>query len=316
MSEANNLVKVQQLVSIAKENPKDIEFIRDHLTLNNRKTFDHMLNEKEVTKKKPRQVKPSKSIKPMMITVMNEPRLAAELSVALAKENKNKMVAILDADRFNPKLNIFLNAKSYIKSVYTHLDFQRTTGLNLLIDATQKHVLTQKYAQHLSLRVRGYRNIHYFSGSYLLEDYEYYKLEDYKKIIQFLRSTYDLLIVHTNDFIYDSFTVHSLMRSDVNLIACNGLMHDVKDKLKYMSFLEKQQRIDHHKNIFVLFDYDKRKHIDIRALKHTLSQNLVSIPYVRQRSLNSSQYLLTRHMKKRVLYQYNHLIKYMSQVII
>jgi len=315
MSEANNLVKVQQLVSIAKENPKDIEFIRDHLTLNNRQTFNQILKENELTIKRPRQAKPSKMIKPMMITVMNEPRLAAELSVALAKGNKNKMVAILDADRFSPKLNVFLNAKSYIKSVYTHLDFQRTTGLNLLIDATQKHVLTQKYAQHLSLRVSGYRNIHYFSGSYMLEDYEYYKLEDYKKIIHFLRNTYDLLIIHTNDFIYDSFTVHSLMCSDVNLIACDGLMHDVKDKLKYMNFLEKQQRIDHEKNVFVIFDYDKKKHLDIRVLKHTLNQNLVSVPYMKQRSLNSSQYALTRHMKKRVLYQYNHLIKYISQVI-
>ncbi|MCH4887364.1 hypothetical protein EZV73_07265 [Acidaminobacter sp. JC074] len=315
MSEANNLAKVQQLSKIAKENPKDIEFIRDHLTLRNRQIFDSILKEKKVKAKKAHRVKASKSVKPMMVTVMNEARLAAELSVALAKNNKNKTIAILDADRFNPKLNTYLNAKSYIKSVYTHLDFQRTTGLNLLIDASHKHVLTKKYAQHLSLRVKGYKNIHYFSGSYMLEDYEYYKLEDFRQIIKFLKSTYDLVIVHTNDFIYDAFTVHSLIGSDVNLIPCKGLMHDVKEKTKCMTFLEKKQRVTSDKNIYVLFNHDKKRHINKRLLNQAMDEKFLSISYLKQRDVDSSQYNLTRHMKKRVLKEYSQLMKSIDQVI-
>lgn len=314
MSESKNIAKIQQLVRILRENPRDIEFIRSHLSPQNQELLTRMLIEEKVTQKKPKRIKTVKPVCQTMISVFNNPKLASELGVALAKHYKNRTIAILDADRFCPQLDVFLNTKSHIKSVYTHLDYQRATGLNLLIDASHKHVLTKKYAQHLSLRVKGFSNIHFFSGSYLLEDYEYFKLEDYKKVVQFLRTTYDLLIIHTNGFIYDAFTIHSLMISDCNLISCHGVMYDIKEKLNYVGFIEKKQRIERNKNIFVLFDFNKQIHVDFNILKQGVDYRLVKIASSKCRKAHFNHYPLTHYMSRQVFKNYVHLLNQINEV--
>jgi hypothetical protein len=310
-----NPIKLNQLIEIAKKNPRDVEFIKTHLSLDNQKIFSEIVKENKRSPRRQSKTHLDKSFKSCVVTVLDEPRLASEFTIAMSKLYTHKSIAILDADRFDPRLHIYLNSKCYIKSVYTHLDFNRTTGLNLLIDALHKHTLTSKYAKHLALSVNGCKNIHYFSGSYMLDDYEYYKLEDYKKILSFLKSNYDLVVISSNKFIYDAFTCHSLMVSDSNLISVSGHMPDIKEKQNYMNFLEKKQKINDRKNIFVVYDYNKTIHVEARLIKEMLN-NYVIIPFSKYRSYGVRRhYYLTKHMKRRHISQYLKVFKMIKKVL-
>lgn len=312
---SHNSVKLDKLAELLKKNPKDADFVKQYLNLKNRELLDQLIKEQHIKVKASKSIEEQPKVKPLLITVFDESRLAAELSIAFSKVNRNRMIAILDADRFDPKLDIYLNSKSYIKSVFTHLDYQRTTGLNLLIDAAHKHTLTKQYAKHLALRVTGHKNIHYFSGSYVLDDYEYYKLEDYKKILNFLRSTYDVVIVSVNSFIYDAYTCHSLMVSDCNLICSDGVLSDIQEKINYMDFLERKQKISKGKNIHIIFDYNSKFHTDKKLIKHLSKEKMMFIPYLKSRNTGSATcYPATKYMKRSQLKIFIKLFKLIGQV--
>lgn len=301
-------LRLNQLLEIAKDNPRDIGFLRQHLSQEEVIVFDRLLVEKAVKAKRPRQIKMKLPLKSTVVAVLDEPRLAAEFSVAMAKINRGQKIAVLDVDRFDPKLDVYLNSKCYIKSVYTHLEVNRTTGLNLLIDAIHKNTLTPQYAKHLALSVNGVRNLHFYSGSYILDDYEFFKLEDFKRIVQFLKGNYDMVVLSTNKFMYDGFTCHALMASTSNIIPISGHITDIKEKTKLMGFLDKKQQVKADKNFYVLFDYNRKLHVDMTLVKELVSGVCHPIPYSQHRSFGlSNHYHLTKHMKRSLLNNYSKL---------
>lgn len=306
MNQKEILIRVDKLVDIASENPRDISFIQDHLTRSNRVLFNELIKEKKIKPKKPKRQQAVHLGNSYMLTVFDEAQFAAELALSLSKSYGNKKIAILDSDRFNPSLDIYLNANSHIKSVFTHLDFRRATGLNLLIDANKKHVLTKNYVDHLSIKVNGYKNLSYFSGSYLIEDYEYYKLDDYKKILRFLKLHYDVLIVSVNKFIYDAFTCQSLITSDYNMISLRGSMPHVNERRKYIEFLVNKQKIDYRKNKYLLFDYSPNNQIKEKLIKELVKGHYLGhIPYSPYRNKGVYRsYPFTRHFRKRNMTPY------------
>jgi len=306
MNQNDILIRIDKLVDIASDNPRDVAFIEAHLTIKNRALFNELIKEKKIKSKKPKRRRQHNLGNSYMLTIFDEPQFAAELALSLSKSFGHKKIAVLDSDRFNPSLDIYLNANSHIKSVFTHLDFRRATGLNLLIDANKKHVLTKNYVDHLSIKVNGYKNLSYFSGSYLIEDYEYYKLEDYKKIINFLKMHYDILIVCANKFIYDAFTCQSLISSDFNLISLRGNMPDVNEKRKYIQFLVNKQKIELKKNKYFLFDYSHKNHIKEKLVKELVNGHYIGqIPYSQFRNKGVYRnYYLTKHFKRRNMMPY------------
>lgn len=308
---SNETIILDQLIEIAKKSPKSVEFISTYLLKEKRDIFYSLLNEASVVSKKTKEKTKKTMSLSGVITVTNDPRLTAELSVIMCKKFKTINVAVLDVDRLNPTLDIYFNAKTYVKSVYTHLDYKRTTGLNLLFDALHKHSLTKQYVQHLSTRVNGYKNLDYFSGSYLLEDYEYFSIEAYKKLLYFLEQTYDVVILNVNDFMYDAFTCHSLMASDINLIGIEGHMVSIRKMKNMMSFLEEKQKISKRKNIFVAMNYNKNFDMAMDIMRDHLKQPLIGIKYSRWRRLNLlNHYPMIRFVPYR---HYKTLIKLIKQ---
>lgn len=307
-------IRMDALVEIAKKSPGDIGFIKDHLTLKNREIFTSILNEEAIKEVKVKKKK-TKINKPFgLITVFDEPKLAAELAYIIAKGSPNHDVAILDADRFDPRLDIYLNSRSYIKSVHTHLDFRRTTGLNLLIDACHKHTLTKQYAKHLAIKVLGCRNLYYFSGSYMLEDYEYFRIDDFIRVIGFLKQHYDTVLITANKFLYDAFTIQSLLLSDCNLIGLSGSLSDIKEKKTYMDFLEDKQHIEKRKSINLLFDYKKNFHIDKAIVEVFMQEKLMVLPYHSLRHAGVRSYPYLKKIKSHQLRHHNKLLKKIRQV--
>lgn len=317
MNQNESLVRIDRLIDIAKKNPRDIAFIQNHLTQKNQAIFSGLLNDKNIKEKKVKIKKKTHLSRTYMLTIFDEPQFTAELALSLSKQYPDKKIAILDGDRFDPRLDVYLNTHSHIKSVFTHLDFRRTTGLNLLIDANNKHVLTKQYADHLSIRVDGYKNIKYFSGNYLIEDYEYYKLHDYKKVIQFLKMHYDFVLISVNKFIYDAYTCQSLMSSDFNLISLRGSLPDVIEKKKYIQFLVNKQKIDVGKNKYFLFDYNANIHIKEKLVRELVNGDYLGhIPYSSTRSKGIyKNYSLTKHLKKRNMMAYLKLFNRLGEFI-
>ncbi len=299
-------VRMNYLADILKNHKKEAASILQYMNAENKEKLIDILGEKKIKEmKKPKEIESKKRV----ITVCNNPKFISELCISLAKTYKKSNIAILDANRFSANLDIFLNSKSHNKSIYTQLELRRSTGMNLLIDGMKKNMICKSYIKKIAIHIRGYKNIDFFSGSYVLDDYEYYHLKDYQNILAILKESYDILLIHVNDFLYDAFTVYSLMFSDCNLIPFSATIADIKKYKEYFDFLEKKQDIHSKKNFYILFNY-KNVDMDEGIVKHYLHQQYIGyIPYDKKREESFVfNYKLTKHMKKSLQKKYISLI--------
>lgn len=275
-------IKLNQLakcIERQKISHQDQKFLKSYLTTDHYKQLEALLKEKKI--------KPSKEVKPiarekslpMCMTILNEPRFAAEFAVHYASTHKSSRVAVLDADRLNPMLDVYLNASSHIKTIYSHLSFNRATGLNLLVDALNKHTLNKQFTDHMAIRIDGYKNLYFFSGSYLIEDYEYFRIEDYKRLIDYLKQAYDVVLIHTNGFIYDGFTCYSLILSHLNIIPLKGRYADVIGTKKSIDFITNKQSISNDKWCYMMFDHHRQDMSDEMFDQMVSQKTLRTIPY-------------------------------------
>ncbi len=312
----NNSIEVDFIFECIKEfktRKSDISFLMENLNIDKRKLLEEMINESKIKVK--RNVKEKKegerNIAKGVITVFNNPALVSEFAVVLGKQNKDMKIAVLESDRLNPQLDVHFNTDRIIKGIYTHLDVSRTTSLNLLVDAIHKKNLTKSYVDNLALKVNGYKNISFFTGSYILSDYEYYKLNDFKIILKFLRLQYDVVLVSTNNFIYDAFTCLSLIESDLNLIGVHGSLPKFMEVKSYFDLLEEKQGIGKEKNLYIMFDYNRKHHINESLIKQYIPENyLGNISYnnIRKKGI-IHHYPYLKNISKKNMNQYSRLTK-------
>lgn len=299
------------LMETRKLSKQDIAFIYNYLSVENRNRLTSLRKEDKI--KAYKTGRRYQGILPKVtFTILNNPQMASELITALSREYKHTSFAILDADRLNPRLSTYLNSSPYVKSVYTHLDMNHQTGIHLLVDGLRRHQLTKTYLDHIGVKVDGYKNLHYFSGSYLIEDYEYFKLDEFSMIIEQLEKAYDVLVICVNQFIYDAFTCYALLKSHANIIGIDANSDSIKEINKYMKFLDLKQNIQMAKNYYLVFDYSKSQ-LPIELVKMKLDgYYLGNIPYDPKRHRASKKYPLSTYRNK----QYSSLyIKYFKKII-
>ncbi|MBN2794852.1 MAG: hypothetical protein JXR88_05565 [Clostridia bacterium] len=220
------------------------------------------LLEEYIQKKRPKKVQEvvyDSPIQNKIITIFDEPQFTAELAVQLSRKYPNHRIALLDTDRLMPSLEVYLNVNTYVKSVYSQLSLSQSTGINLLIDGHYKQLLSRKYLDHVAIKSHKIRNLFFFSGSYRLDDYEYFRLDAFNEVIKVLRLHYDLVILNTNAFIYDAFTCVGLMESDLNIIPLKGRLPELKCMKRQMDFLSVKQDLTEHKTWYVLFNHQKNQ---------------------------------------------------------
>lgn len=291
-------IKMNHLLEWAKAralNKKELNFIMAHLPLDQRQQFQKLFKLKPLVHSDHGPLVPS--YRRHTLTIYNCVGFCAELAVAYGRENTSKRVAVLDTDRLNPQLHFYLNCDSHVKNMYHHLSRDQSTGMNLLIDALHKNKLSATYADHMAIKLKGLRNVFYFSGSSLIEDYEYFDLKDFKAVVTFLKAHYDIVLLNTNGFIYDAYTCYALMTSDLNILALEGQWPSVKNLKKTMDFLCLKQNIDSRKHYYLMYDYDKAKHISKRSFQILMKgQYLKNVPYLALRHL--SQERVYRPVKK------------------
>lgn len=284
-------------------------YIYNHLSTENKEKLMDMNQDKPI-KRLPKSKSKVKLLPKIILTVVDNSMMAAEMATSIAKAYPHTSVAILDADRLNPTLSTYLNTKKYVKSIYTHLTLSRSTGINLLIDGLQKKQINKTYLEHLAIKSEGYRNFSFFSGSELLEDYEYFKLDDFIQVVQLLEQEYDVLFLSINKFIYDAYSCYAMLKSHVNLIGVEGQTTHIKEMKRYVDFLEVKQDIKKEKNLFVLFNYDKNVHLSEDLVDtYVAGYYLGNIPYNKRRGRDQRQYPFTKFNNSTYKYNYVKLFK-------
>lgn len=133
-------------------------------------------------------------------------------------------VLVIDLDRFTPTADLYTGVKSILESPYAFFNKASATGLNVILDCAKKGNLQKDIFSKCAQRVKGFERLHVLTGVYQLADYEYYRAEDIKAIIERAAGYYDVILMRTNSFIYDGFTLMAQKLADLVL---TGLEPDI-----------------------------------------------------------------------------------------
>ncbi|NTV90114.1 MAG: hypothetical protein HGA22_07110, partial [Clostridiales bacterium] len=120
-------------------------------------------------------------------------------------------------------------------------------------------------------------NLFILTGSYKLEDYEYFSENSVLRLIENAYLNFDLTILLVNRSIYDSFTISALIKSDYNLIPINADLDKLREFNSYIAFLNGKQNIPENKYKFVAFEYDAMHNVDPATMEAATEGNFSGI---------------------------------------
>ncbi|OQY10661.1 MAG: hypothetical protein B6I28_00630 [Fusobacteriia bacterium 4572_132] len=238
-----------------------------------------------------------------LITVWNSYDFASELSYIFSL-NEKENILLIDADRLNPTLDMYLGIDKYIKRKMELKD-----SLNLILDSIGKGEQSKNIFEEFSYRFNN--NLSIIMGNYSINNYEYYEQKIFEKLLILAREYYDLVIIIVNKHIYDMFTAISLLKSDINLIPIEPNLINIREFNNYIEFLSNKQNMNIFKNYMIAFNYKNYKDLDYELLKKNCICNFIGkISYKDYRNTSKSyRKSITKFIKKRDIKEYNNIIK-------
>ncbi|MDD4495478.1 MAG: serine/threonine-protein kinase [Eubacteriales bacterium] len=204
-------------------------------------------------KNKQEQVQMNARFNNRLITVWGNSEFACELAYAASRLSKLK-VLIADLDLLSPSVDIYFNVRKYPWNIKGSGLFSNT-GLNIVLESAEKKVLEGEVIEKASVRRRELSNLYILTGCYNLEDYEYYSNESLLSFFECAVRSFDLVILCANRSIYDSFTILSLDRSDINIIAVKPTVRELRDFNRWIEHLNKKQKICTDKYKYVIYQW-------------------------------------------------------------
>jgi len=252
--------------------------------------------------------KPPAGFKKLVITIWDNAEFGCEMAYVAARLTGYK-VMLVDLDLLSPKADIFLNVKKTPDRIFTE-GVLNESGLNIVMSSIEKNLLTPGILTEASVRHRELRNLHILTGNYRLDNYEYYRDESLTALIEKAYLHFDITILLVNRSIYDSYTVISLIRSDINLIPVRADMDRLREFNRYLVFLKEKQQILLDKSKFVAYEYDAQVNLSFKTIEAVTGRNyLGSIRYsakrARYRNLRVSY---ARRMEKEVRGDYGKML--------
>jgi len=223
-------------------------------------------------------------IRKKVITIWDNAEFGCELAYMAAKHTKGE-VMLIDLDLFAPKADLFLNVKKYPgKTVQGGLyDY---SGLDIVMNAIGKGVLSPELLQQAAVRRKELSNLHILTGSYRLDNYEYFSEDSVIRLIEKSYRIYDITILLVNRWIYDAFTLSALLKSDINIAAVRGDIDVLREFNTYIAFLKDKQKLPVENTRFVLFEYDKEMGLGINEVNEATGGCLIGkIPPSRRRAM-------------------------------
>lgn len=251
---------------------------------------------------------PGYSFRKMIITVWDNAEFGCELAYAAAKYTRSEVV-LADLDLLAPKADLFLNIRKFPAIDHRSAIFGHS-GLDMVMDAISKGILTAGFLQQSSVTRKDLSNLHVITGNYRLDNYEYYDEDSVPKLIDKCYRSFDVTILLVNRSIYDSFTLASLLRSDINIAAFKGDVDQFREFNGYIAFLKDKQQLPEENTKFVLFDYDKASGIGIAQARAATQGNLLGkVSASRKRaSYRNMKSAYVSHMEKDIAADYKSLL--------
>jgi cellulose biosynthesis protein BcsQ len=198
--------------------------------------------------------------KKLVLTVWDNPEFGSEMAYVIAKRTNYK-VLLADLDLLAPKADLFLNVPKSPRGFKMAADSidRRSFSPDVLLEATEKR--------------RELDNLHILTGSYSLENYEYYRKEHLTELIDKAYEAFDVTILLVNKSIYDMFTCISLIKSDYNIIAVRADKDVIREFNSYLVFLRDKQHIPLGKSKFVAFEYGADANLSESVLNEITQEN-------------------------------------------
>lgn len=254
----------------------------------------------------------ARSFKKLVLTVWDNAEFGCELAYMAAKLS-GYSVMLIDLDLLSPKADLFLNIRKYSGRV-TSGNFFGNSGLNVVMESIDKNYLTAELLTEASLKRNGLDNLYVLTGNYKIENYEYYSDDSLLKLLDKSYRSFDLTILLVNRSIYDSFTVLSLSKSDMNIVALHGDVDRLREFNTHIAFLKDKQHIPMDKTKFVAFEYLRPFSLSLSEIREATGNNLIgSISYSRKRAAyRNLKAAYAGRMEKEIIREYATVLAYFN----
>lgn len=254
----------------------------------------------------------AKPFKKLVLTVWDNAEFGCELAYMAAKFS-GYSVMLIDLDLLSPKADLFLNIRKYPEKV-TGSNFFGNSGLNIVMESIDKNYLTSELLTESSLKRNGLDNLFVLTGNYKIENYEYYSDDSVLKLMEKAYRSFDITILLVNRSIYDSFTVLSLSKSDMNIVALHGDVDRLREFNTHIAFLKDKQHIPMGKTKFVAFEYLKPFSLSLNEIREATGNNLIGkISYSRKRAAyRNLKAAYAGRMEKAIVREYTEILEYFN----
>lgn len=187
------------------------------------------------------------------LCVYGHEALAYELAAVIAAE-KGQRVLVIDLDRLTPTADVYLGVSPLLKKPYDFFTKVSATGLNVLLDCSKKGQVQREVFSRCTQPVSGFSNCEVLTGVYQLSDYEYYKAEDVMGLVDKAAGYYDVVILRTNAYLYDGFTMMAMKVSDAILAGLNPAIDQIRGHRQLVALLKDKQQITVDKQCWIMFE--------------------------------------------------------------
>jgi hypothetical protein len=254
----------------------------------------------------------ARPFKKLVLTVWDNAEFGCELAYTAARLS-GCSILLIDLDLLSPKADLFLNIRKYPAKV-TGGNFFGSSGLNIVMESVDKNYLTAELLTEASLKRNGLDNLFVLTGNYKIENYEYYSDDSLLKLIEKAYRSFDITILLVNRSIYDSFTVLSLSRSDMNIVALHGDVDRLREFNTHIAFLKEKQHIPADKTKFVAFEYLKPFSLSLNEIREATGGNLIGrISYSRKRAVyRNLKAAYAGRMEKDIIREYGEILEYFN----
>jgi len=248
--------------------------------------------------------------KKTIITIWDNSEFGCEFAYAAAKTT-NYSVILIDLDLLSPKSDLYLGLRRNTGKVSAEGRFNES-GLNIAMDFAEKGILTGEILIEASVKRIELKNLYVLTGNYRLDNYEYYNNDSLKLLIEKAYQQFDLVILLVNRFIYDSYTIMALIKSDYNIIALRADVDMFREFNNFIVFLKAKQHIPVNKTKFTAFEYNPGINLGLDVIDEITRHNFCgSVKYSGRRAkYRNLKLCYARRMEKETLNEYKKILLY------
>lgn len=244
------------------------------------------------------------------VNIWGDYQFGCEFAYMLSKKMSLKIL-LIDANRLAPSVDMYFGIEKFSKSYEINDDNSYNTGLNISIDAIRKNVLTKELLYDISKPHKKVKNLYFLSGSYNINNYEYYDSKSYIELISICKDSFDVVITLSNENIYDLYTSISIIKSDINIIPIEAQYDNIRKINNQVDFLLYKQNVSLDKNYIVPFEYMSGVDVDLDYLNDlSICKSVSKISFSKERrSMRSSKKCFVERLDKKQEAEYQKLIK-------